>query len=124
MRRRALVWNEEKALEPVSREPILCTNPLTWRLDEDSASADNHVGAASATGLKLGETPPKISGAVGARCEAGVLFVDQPRQTFLRRNRWFAQKWKTRHYNLFYHDLAEDVERRITVLEKSQRGSN
>ena len=116
-RTRTMIWNAAGELIPTSGEPPLCINPLTWSRTEDYIEADKHLGAASATGLKLGDTPSPVARAVGARCDRGVLVVDQPRQDYLRRSNWFGAKWKAQNFNLFYHDLAADAARRIAATQ-------
>ncbi len=118
MRRRSLAWAEDRNLLSLSRGPLLCTNPISWTTDADRNEADQHVGAASATGLRSDETPPTIARAIGAQCVDGVLAVDQPRQRFLRRQKWFGGKWRTRNFNLFYHDLAANSRARALRLEE------
>jgi len=117
--RRALAWSNDRDLLSLSQEPILCTNPLGWTTAPARAKPDLHLGAASATGLHLGETPPPIPHALGAQCIDGVLAVDRPRQQFLRRHRWFGRKWRTPDFNLFYHDLAADAVRRTALLKET-----
>lgn len=116
-RQRALVWNDNKRLESRPASPHLCVNPLSWRADEQPADPEAHLGAASATGLRFGETPPAISKAIGAVCDNGILTVDTPQQDFLRRKRWFGAQWRAQDYNLFYHDLAADAMRRVRTLQ-------
>jgi len=114
-RKRSLIWAAPDGLTSLSSMPLLCVNPLSWSVTEDYIEADHHLGAASATGLRLGETPPAISSATSAECINGILAVDSPSQTFLRRHHWFGAHWRPQHFNLFYHDLAADVERRVKI---------
>ena len=115
-RRRAMVWTADGDLVAISGTEILCVNPLTWTASTDYVGPEAHFGAASATGLRFGETPPAIAKSIGARCANGVLHVDRPAQDFLRRGDWFGAKWRAQHFNLFYYDLAEDAERRVRNL--------
>ena len=117
-RKRMMVWNERGELVPSMGNDPVCVNPLTWRATNDYVGPEHHLGAASATGLKLGSTPPPVSRALGAQCQRGVLVVDRPRQEYLRRSPWFAEKWKSQHFNLFYHDVAEDAARRIALTQR------
>lgn len=112
-RLRAPTWVEGGELVSTTDSPPLCVNPLTWTDGEAYAPPEAHRGAASATGLQFGSTPPAIANAVGAKCVGGILEVDKPAQAFLRRGDWFGAKWKAQHFNLFYFDLAADAERRI-----------
>ena len=113
LRRRALIWEADGSLTPATATPHLCTNPLTWDTGPERADPAKHIGAASATGLRLGETPPPIPQLLGAACVNGILAVDRPKRQFLRRSRWFGGKWRTKDFNLFYHDLAANGALRI-----------
>lgn len=114
MRQRTMVWNSNGSLVASTQVPNICHNPLDWTDTEEYLPADNHIGAASATGLKLGETPAPITRAIGAKCADGILIVDRPKQSYLRRKKWFGSKWKPQNYNLFYHDLSQNAEMRLT----------
>lgn len=119
-RQRSLVWTPNGQLLSQRRTPLLCINPISWTPSETPAPSDAHVGAASATGLRMRETPPAIEKAIGAQCAEGVLRVDQPRQNFLRKRRWFGDHWRPQDFNLFYHDLAADAARRVGNLQKME----
>lgn len=111
-RRRSMIWTRNGDLEPVLDSPLLCVNPLTWTRTDAYVGPEAHDGAASATGLSFGMTPPAVDRSIGSRCVDGVLEVDRPQQDFLRRPDWFGAKWKAQHFNLFYFDLAADARRR------------
>ncbi len=117
LRQRTLMWNNEGRIVPktnlAASSKSLCINPLSWRNDETYMSADKHIGAASATGLGLRQTPPAIAHALGAQCDDGILLIDKPSQSYLRRRHWFGAHWKNQHFNLFYHDLRQDAARRL-----------
>lgn len=119
-RQRSLIWTRDGQLISQRRSPLLCINPISWTMSEAPAPPDAHLGAASATGLRMRETPPAISKAIGAQCIDGVLRVDKPQQNFLRKRRWFGDHWRAQDFNLFYHDLAEDAARRVRNLETMQ----
>lgn len=112
-RRRSMTWAADGDLVAAAGAPLLCVNPLSWRANEDYVSAESHIGAASATGIRFGATPPSVTHAVGAKCTSGVLVVDPPVQDYLRRRAWFGAKWRAQNYNLFFFDLAADARRRI-----------
>lgn len=112
-RRRSMIWTTDGDLVAAAGAPLLCVNPLSWRADETYVSADSHVGAASATGVRFGATPPSVTHALGAKCTGGILIVDPPVQDYLRRRAWFGAKWRAQNYNLFFFDLAEDARRRV-----------
>lgn len=128
LRERSLTWSAQGRLTPKAKSaPLssnkqaasLCINPLTWRQDETYAQAEKHIGAASATGLGLAQTPPAIAHALGVQCQNGVLVVDRPPQPYLRRRHWFGTHWKAQHFNLFYHDLRQDAARRLRLARPS-----
>ena len=117
-RQRALIWNDIGELTSLPNAKILCVNPISWAVSDQLADPQNHVGAASATGLRLRETPPPITAATGAQCQDGILAVDSPQQNFLQRRHWFGDHWRPQDFNLFYHDLAADAAQRVENLNR------
>lgn len=117
IRSRALVWDEKGALASVKSDNVVCVNPLSWRTDGAYQPAEKNIGAASATGIAQGSPPPAIAKSVGARCENGILIVDNPKRRFLRRGDWFGAKWKAQPFNLFYYDLATNAGVRLAALD-------
>lgn len=115
-RRRTLIWDQAGHLQSAPGDALVCVNPLSWTPDDGYRDPSQHKGAASATGVGFGALPPKIARAVGARCDRGVLVVDRPRQTYLRRSGWYGAKWKAQPYNLFYFDLEENAALRAATL--------
>ncbi len=120
-RARAIHWAEDMSLVSLAAPSLACVNPISWRTDGAPASPEDHVGAASATGLGADADPPAVARAVGAQCVDGVLMVDPPRQKYLRRARWFLEKWRAQPFNLFYHDLAENAALRSAALSVKLR---
>ncbi|MCI5045303.1 MAG: DUF3089 domain-containing protein [Aquisalinus sp.] len=122
---RLLVWNATGDLESVEKRPLLCTNPLNWRLTADAVAKDLHRGAASAAGIGFGERPAIIENAVGVQCIEGIAIVTQPRQAWLQRPHGFGKQWQSLDYNLFYEDIRVNVEERVialaTLLEQEDR---
>ncbi len=114
---RALIWNDDRNLISLRNPEILCVNPISWTISELAADPQAHLGAASATGPRIRETPPPIAAATGAQCRNGILAVDSPPQDFLRRRHWFGNQWRPQDFNLFYHDLAADSGRRVDNLK-------
>jgi hypothetical protein len=115
MRDRSVAWRGEDKLGGTRGEPILCVNPLTWTETAVYVGKERHIGAASATGVAFGQTPPKVAAAFGAQCADGILKVDRPQQDYLRRSDWMGSKWRAQHFNLFYFDLAADARRRVAA---------
>ena len=116
LRNRSLIWTNDGTLESVTGAPLVCVNPLTWRTDEVYAPSELNIGAASATGVGFSASPPALKGAVGARCDRGILVVDRPRQPYLRRGDWFGAKWRAQPFNLFFHDIAANLPQRLDAL--------
>lgn len=117
-RRRSLVWEETGELSSAPGDKLICVNPLTWTREENYQPPEKHVGAASATGIGFGARPPKLAHAVGAKCDRGILVVDTPRQTYLRRSAWYGAKWKAQPFNLFYFDLEANAALRAATLTR------
>lgn len=115
-RSRSLVWDESGDLASMPGGELVCVNPLSWSTTDDYQPSAAHIGAASATGVGFGARPPKLSHAIGAKCERGILVVDTPRQTYLRRSAWYGAKWKAQPFNLFYFDLEANVGVRLNAL--------
>ncbi len=120
-RRRSLVWEDTGDLSSAPAPDLVCVNPLSWTTSEAYQPPEQHIGAASATGIAFGARPPKIARAVGAKCERGILVVDTPRQTYLRRSAWYGAKWKAQPFNLFYFDLEANAATRLASLEEKLR---
>lgn len=112
VRRRSMTWSADGDLVAAAGDELLCVNPLSWTRTAAHISADRNIGAASATGIRFGATPPSVTHAVGAKCVNGILMVDRPVQEYLRRRAWFGAKWRAQNFNLFYFDLATDARRR------------
>lgn len=82
-------------------QPSLCTNPLSWRVDEVLATADLNAGAMQPAGLlngAIGRSPDiaagqsfnalgtPIKGLTAAQCKDGTLYVDTPEQAGFERD--------------------------------------
>lgn len=117
-RRRSLVWDGAGDLASTPGDDLICVNPLSWTREETYQPPEKHVGAASATGIGFGARPPALARAIGARCDRGILVVDQPRQTYLRRSNWYGAKWKAQPFNLFYFDLEANAALRAATLTR------
>jgi hypothetical protein len=90
----------------------VCTNPISWTLDEKYISAGHHKGA---------YVPPfkKISpGVCDAQAHKGLLWVTRPqfRGSFLYK----TGIYHSGDYNLFYMDVRENVALRIKEYQSQQ----
>ena len=115
-RNRQLIWETDGTLRASADRTLVCTNPLTWRSGETVADRQNHLGAASATGMPFGEPPVLVENAVGVRCQDGIAVTDKPSKGWLQRPRWFGRQWAPLNYNLFYEDLRQNAQTRVTAL--------
>lgn len=111
-RLRAMAWTASGDLAAIKGRALVCVNPLDWTPGSE-AGARQHVGAASATGLSVLDDAIPISGAVGARCEDGVLIVDRPDAAYLRRRSGFGREWRAQNFNLFFYDLRANALERL-----------
>lgn len=118
IRARTLAFSADGKIASVKSDRTVCVNPLSWRPDDVYQPPERNLGAASATGIADGARPPAIPGAVGARCDRGILIVDTPKRRILRRGDWFGAKWKPQPFNLFYFDLAENADLRVATLAR------
>lgn len=118
---RALVWNDRgRLVELAGREP-LCVNPVTGSTDPSPVEARRHLGAANATGLEWGTRPAFISRQVATQCRGGLLrHTKLDTESFREVGSW-ADRRKTRPYNLFYADIKADVQARLAAWTEAQR---
>lgn len=83
----------------------VCTNPLTWKLDETYVPKEVHKG-----GVLQGFKPSNAQ-AVDAQVNAGLLWINKPYikgRMFLK-----VKNWHAADYNLFYMDVRENAKTRV-----------
>lgn len=91
----------------------VCTNPLTWRLDEDYASQTLNKGG---VGLKFTFMPQLAD----AQVHKGLLWINKPyvKGRLLLRNK----VWHTADINLFWQSIRENVALRIeNYIQREQK---
>ena len=115
-RNRVLVWDDRGGLQPVAKRPLLCTNPLDWKLSSELVAPESHLGAASSTGIRYGEAPVMIEQAVSVQCDEGIAITSRPQQRWLRRPSGFGRQWAPLNYNLFYEDIRLNAAQRVAEL--------
>ena len=103
-------------LTPVEDRALLCVNPVLWTANEDYAPARLHRGAAAAEGLMLTDAPSPMTNQTGAQCQGGLLMIDQPRASALRRPGRLAEDRRVRPSNLFYMDIRANAQARLEVI--------
>ncbi|MBS0388680.1 MAG: DUF3089 domain-containing protein [Proteobacteria bacterium] len=71
----AVIW-WQGSYQPIGGRPLVCVNPLDWRLDGEADAAAN-LGAVYSDGRGW-PIPAPVVGLTGARCEQGLLGVSIP----------------------------------------------
>jgi len=113
--RRALVWDDRGRLVELEDRPALCVNPITGSTDTAPVEARAHRGATNATGLEWGAHPALMAREVAAQCRGGLLRHTEPGSESFREGGSWADRRKSRPYNLFYGDLEADVQTRLAA---------
>lgn len=111
--RRALVWDDRGRLVDLGARQALCVNPVTGSNATGPVDARQSQGATNATGLEWGAKPALISREVATQCRQGLLRYTEPRLESFRDEGSWADRRKSRPYNLFYGDLQADVQARL-----------
>jgi hypothetical protein len=113
--RRALVWDERGRLVELNGRPALCVNPVTGSTDTAAVAARLHQGATNATGLEWGARPALMAREVATQCRGGLLrYAEVKTESFRETGNW-ADRRKSRPYNLFYGDMEADVQARLAL---------
>ncbi len=113
---RSMTWDPEGGLSFVSGRGLLCVNPLLWTTAEDYAPARLHAGGAAAEGLAPGDAPSPLANQTSAQCQNGLLMVERPRSSLLRRPHRLAEDRRVPPFNLFYADIRADAARRMETV--------
>lgn len=103
--RSALDGVEIKRLVHDEDGPYLCTNPLTWKVDELSADAALNPGSVS------GDFERIDAALCSARCEKGVLRISEPRVSGYRS--MAGGNYHGSDYGLFYMSIRKNVAVRV-----------
>ncbi len=113
--RRALVWDGRGQLIDLGGRAALCVNPVTGSTDTAPVEARLHQGATNATGLEWGVRPALMTREIATQCRGGLLRHTEPRTESFRETGDWADRRKSRPYNLFYGDIEADVQARLAV---------
>lgn len=118
--------------EEATHKKILCTNPLSWRVDEKPVDASEHRGALATeggysllnimlnrpTGKTLDLLPAVKPQWTGAQCKNGFLYVepqeDGPFSSDLDDEK---RNYHTRDYSLFYQNIRENAVLRARLFQ-------
>ncbi|MDP3656536.1 MAG: DUF3089 domain-containing protein [Brevundimonas sp.] len=118
--RRALVWDDRGRLVDLGGRAALCVNPVTGSTDTAPVAARLHQGATNATGLEWGVRPALMAREIATQCRDGLLRHTEPTMESFRETGSWADRRKSRPYNLFYGDIEADVQARMRVWEAQQ----
>ncbi|MDP3800680.1 DUF3089 domain-containing protein [Brevundimonas sp.] len=113
--RRALVWDDRGRLVDLGDRAALCVNPVTGSTDTAPVEARLHQGATNATGLEWGARPALMAREIATQCRGGLLRHTEPKTESFRETGSWADRRKSRPYNLFYGDIEADVQARLAV---------
>jgi hypothetical protein len=111
--RRALVWDARGHLVELAGRQALCVNPVTGTTDTRAVPARSHKGATNATGLEWGARPALMAREIATQCREGLLRHTDPTTESFRETGGWADRRKSRPYNLFYGDIEADVQTRL-----------
>ena len=117
--RRALVWDDRGRLIDLGGRAALCVNPVTGSTDTAPVETRLHKGATNATGLEWGARPALMAREIATQCRDGLLRHTEPTAESFRETGDWADRRKSRPYNLFYGDIEADVQARLTAWKVS-----
>lgn len=104
----AVIWLKG-SYQPINGRPIVCVNPLDWRVGSQ-ASADNNLGAIHRDGPddKLSAPIPKLT---AASCKNGLLGVDiaKDQRKHFRDLLTLAGSYHDFDYSLFYMNIRTNA---------------
>ena len=105
-----VAWHE-KAFPAAQNSRFLCTNPLTWRID-DQASTQQNLGAVEmlAGQQSLPSPTPNLT---GAKCVDGLLMVDKNLPSTWHQFDMGNGAMTLYDYNLFYMNIRQNIGMRI-----------
>ena len=118
--RRALVWDDRGRLVELGDREALCVNPLTGSTSTEPAAARLNRGATNATGLEWGARPALLAREVSAQCRGGLLRHSDPEAESFRQTGGWADRRKSRPYNLFYGDIEADAQARLAAWQAAR----
>lgn len=119
--KRALVWDSRGRLVELEGRAALCVNPVTGSTDGAPVEARAHRGATNATGLEWGARPALRAREVATQCRDGLLRHTEPDLEAFRATGGWADRRKSRPYNLFYGDIEADVQTRLRAWRDARQ---
>lgn len=115
--RRALVWDARGRLVELGDREALCVNPVTGTTSTVLVPARQNRGATNATGLEWGARPALQAREIATQCRDGLLRHTEPDSESFRQAGTWADRRKSRPYNLFYGDIEADAEARMAAWQ-------
>jgi hypothetical protein len=79
-------------------------------------------GATNATGLERGARPALLAREVSTQCRGGLLRHSELKLESFRETGNWADRRKSRPYNLFYGDIEADVQARLALWTSRSGG--
>ncbi|MFW6027855.1 MAG: DUF3089 domain-containing protein [bacterium] len=117
---RALIW-ENGELTAVEERPLLCVNPLSWRMDGAPVMQENNPGSLPVSARPGGRLPPLVARAAGAHCTDGILRVDRPSDARLRRDLLPGRPHNLLDVALFYASIRDNVRTRQAAFFEDRK---
>ncbi|MEM1113134.1 MAG: DUF3089 domain-containing protein [Pseudomonadota bacterium] len=117
--------------EVVADKDILCTNPLTWQVDERYADASQHPGALylsaggsvlntlfdTPAGVTFDALPDVLEQWTWAQCRDGLLFIEPQEDTlFAKGSDPETRDYHMMDYNLFYQAVRNNAALRVEAF--------
>lgn len=115
--RRALVWDTRGQLVELGEREALCVNPVTGSTSTEPVEARLNRGATNATGLEWGTHPALLAREIATQCRGGLLRHTEPEMESFHQAGGWANRRKSRPYNLFYGDIEADAEARLAIWQ-------
>ena len=97
-------------------KPLICTNPLTWKLDTAPGERAAHLGGVRFP-LEAGAPPAADKALVDARCrEDGWLIISEPAPSAYREVLLGPDMYHVYDYSLFYGNIRENALTRMRAF--------
>ncbi|MFZ2870102.1 DUF3089 domain-containing protein [Zavarzinia sp.] len=115
-RRRAEIWNPASisGFSPVAGRPILCVNPISFRMDDVLIPREANRGG-TVHSMISGGPEPLTRGLVDAQCVDGILRISEPEPFVFRAILLPGQDYHVYDYALFWQDMRLDAIARVNA---------
>ena len=115
----AVIW-WQGSYQPIAGRPLVCVNPLDWRIDS-SAPASANKGALYSAGRDQ-PLPPLVPELTGASCENGLLGIEIPPQEQKHFHDALSMfgVYHDFDYGLYYANIRENAALRVQAWRGAQ----